>query len=74
MEFLSSNKDLILNLCILWNAGEIARLAVKSSRAITLCLDRKNGLRIEIKSPQKTQTNEPCPDRPEPESNDRAKG
>ena len=74
MEFLSSNKDLILNLCILWNAGEIARLAVKSSRAITLSLDRKSGLRIEIKSPQKPEPNEPCPDRPEPENNDRAKG
>jgi hypothetical protein len=37
-------------------------------------LDRKNGLRIEIKSPQKQTQNEPCPNRPEPESNDRAKG
>ena len=74
MEFLSANKDLIINLCILWNLGEVARLAVKGSRAITLSLDRKNGLRIEIKSPQKPEPNEPCPNKPEPESNDRAKG
>jgi hypothetical protein len=52
----------------------VARLAVKGSRAITLSLDRKNGLRIEIKSPQKPEPNEPCPNKPEPESNDRAKG
>jgi hypothetical protein len=37
-------------------------------------LNRKNGLRIEIKSPQKQTENEQCPDRPEPESNDRAAG
>jgi hypothetical protein len=52
----------------------VARLAVKSSRAITLSLDRKNGLRIEIKSPQKPEPNEPCPDRPDDESSNRTTG
>ncbi len=62
MEFLTTNKDTILHLCFLWNMGEIFRLAIKSSRAISLSLDRKSGLKIEIKSPEKPKCDEPeCP-------------
>ncbi len=73
MEIVTTNKDLILNLALLWNVGEIVRLALKSSRPFTLSLNLKTGLRIEFNHPQ-NKPNEPHPNEPEPESDDRPAG
>ncbi len=74
MDLLINNKDFILQMCLLWNAGEILRLAVKSGRALKVSITRKNGFQMEIKEPPKTPPNEPHPNEPQPESDDRPAG
>ena len=74
MEILTQNKDLVLNLALLWNVAEIVRLGLKSSRRFTLSLNRRIGLKIEFYHPQ-TECNVPnCPNKPQPESDDRPAG
>ena len=74
MEIVTTNKDLILNLALLWNVGEIVRLALKSSRPFTLSLNLKTGLRIEFNHPQNKPNEQPHSNEPEHESDDRPAG